>query len=119
MYTGAREGSKGLRTGGEGGRSYLVEICSRIWCDPFKDLHILNELLAVGIDLGLVGTFLPRCGDDGVDQAVSPGGVKAHRVGVDAGDLAARHETSDNFFLRIRVPPEEVNSLVLDPRGFK
>ena len=102
--------------------SYLVEVGSRVGGYSFDDLHVLNETLAGCIDLGLVGTFLPRCVDNGVDQAISPDGVETCRLGVHAGNLAAcnkatrRGDFSGSQHSRER---EKESSLVLETGGFE
>jgi hypothetical protein len=49
------------------GDSYLVEVCSGIRGDTFEDLHILDEELASGIDLGDIRAIFPECAQSGVD----------------------------------------------------
>ena len=78
--------------------AHLVKICSGIWSDAFEDLHVLDEALTGGFDLGLVRSLWPVCANDSIDQTVAPGRVKAHRLRVHAGNLAACNEAVGFFF---------------------
>jgi hypothetical protein len=101
---------------------YLVEVRSGVWGYSFDDLHVLNETLAGDVDLGLVGTFLPSCVDNGVDQAVSPDGVETRRLGVHSGNLTTCNKAIGRCVLsgsqRSREREKE-SSLVLETCGFE
>jgi hypothetical protein len=71
------------------GEPYLVKVCAGVRGYAFDDLHVLDEELAIGLDLGEVGAILPARTESGVDQALSPGRVEACRLGVHAGHLSA------------------------------
>jgi hypothetical protein len=84
----------------------------------------VNEALTGSVDLGLVGAVLPARAESGVNQAVSPGRIKSHRIGIHTGNLAACDEAIARwvFFCFLRTPPGIVakkNSLVLERSGLE
>jgi hypothetical protein len=80
------------------GDSHLVEVCAGIRGNAFEDLHILDEELASGINLGDIRAIFPERAQSGVDQALSPGRVEACRLGVHTGHLSARDDAIRELF---------------------
>ena len=73
--------------------SHLIEVCTGFRGYPFKDLHILDEELASGLDLCQIRTFPPGRPDTRKGQAISPSRVESRRIRVHTGNLSASEQT--------------------------
>jgi len=82
--------------------SYLVEVRAGFWGHAFEDLHILDEELASGFDFCQIRTFPPGPAEKHKGQAISPGRIKSHRIGIHTGNLSASNETA-GIKLRIKI----------------